>query len=294
MRIHTWMSRKSLSTAKPGKLSKNKISTYSNMNKKNLEKYTKEELIEMLLQTQKPKQKTKKSNRMENIIREMLKSEIPNVIKSNILDKKYHQLVNPKKVRLNIRKLDQALENFTRSYEVPVIANKNPLIQLNRTRNGIYERMLKTLRAMKGMKMLETIKITLEKTSNKITTTYEGYFNSKNQVILNEIDLQNALNVSIEQIMNKIGIWVSEGSGWVITAVNKHYINVATYKPTSGSSYIDLPPELKSRKATVNLRNEDNECFRWCHIRHLNMIKDNPHRITPSDKKFVDNNNDNL
>ena len=65
------MSRQSLSTAGDGKASKNKISTYNNMNKKDLQKYSKQDLIEMLLQTQKPKQKTKKPNRMENIIREM-------------------------------------------------------------------------------------------------------------------------------------------------------------------------------------------------------------------------------
>ena len=60
MKSHGWMTGKSLSTARDGKSSKNKISTYSNMNKKNLEKYTKEELIEMLLEKQKPKRKTVK------------------------------------------------------------------------------------------------------------------------------------------------------------------------------------------------------------------------------------------
>ena len=150
MKIHTWMSRKSLSTVGDGKTGKNKIYTYSNMNKKNLEKYTKEELIEMLLEKQKPKQKLIKQNRMKNIIREMLLSDLPNIIKSKILDKKYSQLINPKKVKLNIRKMDHALRNYNRSYEVSVIANKNPLIQLDRTRNGIYERMLKTLQSIKG------------------------------------------------------------------------------------------------------------------------------------------------
>ena len=81
---------------------------------------------------------------------------------------------------------------------------------------------------------------------------------------------------------------ISEGSGWVVTAVLKHYINVAKYDPTKGSSYIDLPPELKNRKATINIKNDDNECFRWCHIRMLNPKKDHAERISQSDKKFVD------
>ena len=32
----------------------------------------------------------------------------------------------------------------------------------------------------------------------------------------------------------------------VIDSINNHYINVTTYKPLHGSSYIELPIELKN------------------------------------------------
>ena len=37
------------------------------------------------------------------------------------------------------------------------------------------------------------------------------------------------------------------------------------------------------------MKNEDNECFRWCHIRHLNPQAKYPQRIKKSDKQYVDN-----
>lgn len=38
--------------------------------------------------------------------------------------------------------------------------------------------------------------------------------------------------------------------------------------------------ELKKEvQGLINLKNEDNECFRWCHIRHLNPQDKNPQRI---------------
>ena len=37
------------------------------------------------------------------------------------------------------------------------------------------------------------------------------------------------------------------------------------------------------------MKNEDNECFRWCHIRHLNPQDKNPQRIKKSDKEYVKN-----
>ena len=55
-----------------------------------------------------------------------------------------------------------------------------------------------------------------------------------------------------------------------------------------GSSYIDLPAELKSRNAMINIKNDDNECFRWCHIRHLNPTNNNPQRIKQTDKKYIE------
>ena len=61
------------------------------------------------------------------------------------------------------------------------------------------------------------------------------------------------------------------------------------YEPTKGSSYIPLPVELRnSRKGFVNLKNEDNECFRWCHIRYLNPQEKDAQRIKKTDRKMVE------
>lgn len=35
------------------------------------------------------------------------------------------------------------------------------------------------------------------------------------------------------------------------------------------------------------MENEDNECFRWSHIRHLNPQEKDPQRIKKSDKAFI-------
>ena len=38
-------------------------------------------------------------------------------------------------------------------------------------------------------------------------------------------------------------------------------------------------------KGLVNIKNNDNKCFLWCHIRHLNFVKRHPEKITKMDKK---------
>ena len=35
------------------------------------------------------------------------------------------------------------------------------------------------------------------------------------------------------------------------------------------------------------MKNDDNECFRWCHIRHLNPQEKDTQRIKKTDRKMV-------
>ena len=90
--------------------------------------------------------------------------------------------------------------------------------------------------------------------------------------------------------MGIIEVWISEGSGWTIDRVDNNYINVVNYKPLNGSSYIELPTKLKnSAKGLINIKNKDDECFRWCHIRYLNPQSKDPQRIKKADKQYIDN-----
>ena len=127
---------------------------------------------------------------------------------------------------------------------------------------------------MKGLKLMETLKVTFQKVTGKEEITFKSaYFNSNTLTITNENELNEELQKSQQQIINKIGQWISEGSGWIIDIINNHYINITKYEPLKGKSYIQLPVELRNAsKGLINIKNEDNECFRWCHIRHLNQL----------------------
>ena len=41
-------------------------------------------------------------------------------------------------------------------------------------------------------------------------------------------------------------VWINNGSGWNVESIESQYINISTYRPLAGSSYMDLPVELKS------------------------------------------------
>ena len=143
---------------------------------------------------------------------------------------------------------------------------------MQNTRNGAERQLTTLLNEMKGLKYVETLKVTFEKISADVIVEKSAYFNSTSQTIINEMEIADSLQMSKQNILNQISRWISEGSGWTIKSVDSHYLNIVKYEPMKGSSYIQLPSELRNpKKGLINMKNEDNECFRWCHIRHLNQ-----------------------
>ena len=191
--------------------------------------------------------------------------------------------------RTKIEQIDKALKGYTESYKINIKNNKDPLVQLQNTRKAVAHHIIRTLTSMKGLKFVETLKVTFTKMSDGELVYKTAYFNSLAQTVINNLEITKSLQVSKQNILNKIAVWISEGSGWTIQSVDNRYLNVVKYQPMRGSSYVKLPQELRnSAKGLINMKNEDNECFRWCHIRHLNPQAKYPQRIKKVDKQYIE------
>ena len=169
-----------------------------------------------------------------------------------------------------ITQLRKALKGSTKSFAVDVINIIDPMKQLNETKNFIKKCLVKELLELKGYKYVETLKISFIKNQGNGMTTKTAFFNSKTKTIINAMETNDVLLSSREEIVKAISQWLSEGSGWTISSVDNHFVNLTQYQPLKGSSYIELPEELKHpNKGLINLQNKDNCCFAWCHVRHL-------------------------
>ena len=71
--------------------------------------------------------------------------------------------------------------------------------------------------------------------------------------------------------------------------VEKLVITKSRLNELRGSSHISLPKKIKDRKALINMKNKDNQCFKWAVMRALNPVtkseSTNPERITKELKK---------
>ena len=57
------------------------------------------------------------------------------------------------------------------------------------------------------------------------------------------------------------------------------HLHTVNYVPLGGSSYIPLPSFVAAKKAIINLKNEDDECFKWVITRVLNPVEKHSERI---------------
>ena len=149
------------------------ISVYSmNKSKKELKKLTKSQLINMLLKKDEPKpkkdelkqKKEKKAFNLENLFEDDPFPEY--VIKENPFDKtmnevkslnnkirlkvdkttkKFKWMINPKPEKIKIKQTNKALREYTKSYEIFIVNDKDPLIQLKNTRTSIADRIKKNI-----------------------------------------------------------------------------------------------------------------------------------------------------
>ena len=102
------------------------------------------------------------------------------------------------------------------------------------------------LNETKGFKYQITVKVSFKKCKlNEEIEFAPVYFNSTTKtVIRHKFSLENAF----QEILYMIDAWINEGSGWIVESIESQYINISTYRPLSGSSYISLPEKLKSPK----------------------------------------------
>ena len=87
----------------------------------------------------------------------------------------------------------------------------------------------------------------------------------------------------LEQVAN----FQENCSGWQFDREESYDISVARFQLTNGSTYIDLPKELKGKKACVNVKNNDNKCYAAAIAVAILRRKKNAERYDDELKRFM-------
>ena len=94
-----------------------------------------------------------------------------------------------------------------------------------------------------------------------------SYFTrQENPILINTYNpraITEQLNVAQDRQLEELAGWTERGSGWVVDAIEKFYLDFARNDPLRGGHYLPLPKDLKAKGAIIDVKNKDNECLRW-------------------------------
>lgn len=112
------------------------------------------------------------------------------------------------------------------------------------------------------------------------------------QTISEKIDIDTdvtmwyTINI-INHILVKCEDFEIEGSGWTLSEIKEIEFHINKSDVFIGSSFIDLPLKIKKQNAIINVRNYDNQCFKWAVLSALHSNVLNPN-FTSSYSSFSD------
>ncbi|CAH1101905.1 unnamed protein product [Psylliodes chrysocephalus] len=107
------------------------------------------------------------------------------------------------------------------------------------------------------------------------------YFTTSNSPIYRDTNLDKWFDEKvIKPIMNKLEEFQERDSGWALKRIVNLGVNINKFTSQLGSSYIELPPQIKRKEACINIKNDDNACFAWAVTSALYPIHKNSDRVS--------------
>ena len=158
-----------------------------------------------------------------------------------------------------------AFKNNAIIYKMKILDNVDPLNQMTLLNERKTYLLKKRLTLLKGIKCTETLDVKFEKLGSGGRMIEKSFsFTSRLQVIMNEYDIESALQNMRSDVELRIDRFTMEGSGWAIIGLLNHDLHVNSYDPLAARSYIPLPRKIQDKQATINIKNKDNKCFIYC------------------------------
>ena len=165
-----------------------------------------------------------------------------------------------------------AFKNYTNQYVIYNIFEIGPLTFLDYAKPAIID-IFNSNRNIKTILYLNVL-------MSQGETMKEFAFHSKIKLILEGSDLNEIYDEMKDEIEEQIQkVQEAMGSGWQFEKVIKLVLHTTRWDPINAGSYIDLPEALKNKKAIINMKNQDEECFKWCVLRALYPKDKNAERI---------------
>ena len=134
---------------------------------------------------------------------------------------------------------------------------------LNSVRDGVKEVVDGVNGPKKAYAVLKCVLVKHNlKTGDRIFSDFNGH--SKTHTITTE--LGNTYEEMKDKMLESLAKYQKEGSGWQLYSIKGLDISVVKFNPLDGSGYSKLPPLIAKKKAVINIKNNDDQCFKFIYL----------------------------
>ena len=167
----------------------------------------------------------------------------------------------------------------TTSFTPPYI--QDILTSLSSAEPHIENALSRALNAHRGIKWYIALTARYTKRRNDGDwITREQVFSSTSTALTDEGDKTNQIATAFQEVFTHAQSFEAEGSGWSLEEVVKVEVKTVAYRPLQGSSYIELPTFIQSKRAVVNIHNHDNQCLKWSLLAYRHPVNKHAERLS--------------
>ena len=198
--------------------------------------------------------------------------------KEENLHRKIRKIKEINRRRLRITETASALRGFTRQFRIEGIPRHAPREFMQMAKRDILKLMRENRQTR--VRMILNCEMTRKELFSESTQILNTFFHSETVENLEGTDESVIYDRSIQTIEERIQNFNQRGSNWRFQRVLSLDIHFTDFQPLRGSTFLPLPRKIASKKAVINMKNDDDQCFKWSVVRALNPVEKNSERIT--------------
>ena len=130
------------------------------------------------------------------------------------------------------------------------------------------------------VRMILNCEMTRKELFSESTQILNTFFHSETVENLEGTDESVIYDRSIQTIEERIQNFNQRGSNWRFQRVLSLDVHFTDFQPLRGSTFLPLPRKIATKKVVINMKNDDDQCFKWSVVRALNPVEKNSERIT--------------
>ena len=198
--------------------------------------------------------------------------------KEEKLQRKIRKIKEINRRRLKIAETASALRGFTRQFRIEGIPRHAPREFMQIARKDILKLMRENRQTR--VRLILNCEMTRKELFSESTQILNTFFHSETVENLEGTDESAVFDRSIQTIEERIQNFNQRGSNWRFQRVLSLDVHFTDFQLLRGSTFLPLPSKISTKKAVINMKNNDDQCFKWSVVRALNPVDIHPERVS--------------